>query len=370
MPTFHDFGGAEGAEVIYALRNTATLPNLILESLQEAGQTSRKAYQRRLPSNPSKDYYFMNRDTGNTQSLIVEYGFLDNAKDAAKLKNNWQAYTDAVVDAVLEYMGIGSSGKNYTVQKGDSLWSVAKKFNVSVEELKSANNLSSNLLKIGQILKIPQEEIETKPSNEYSIYTVQKGDSLYSIANRYNTTVDKLINYNNLSSTNLSIGQQLLIPVEEKTEDTTTYTVKSGDTLYKIAERYNTTVTDIMALNNLKTSILSIGQVLKIPQKSTTLPSTSNYIEYVVKRGDNLYSIANKYGTTVSEIKNLNNLSTNNLSIGQTLKIPSDGQITYVVKSGDNLYSIAAKYNTSVNAIKQKNNLTSNNLSIGQILII
>ena len=125
-----------------------------------------------------------------------------------------------------------------------------------------------------------------------------------------------------------------------------------------------------MALNNLKTSILSIGQVLKIPQKSTTLPSTSNYIEYVVKRGDNLYSIANKYGTTVSEIKNLNNLSTNNLSIGQTLKIPSDGQITYVVKSGDNLYSIAAKYNTSVNAIKQKNNLTSNNLSIGQILII
>ena len=78
----------------------------------------------------------------------------------------------------------------------------------------------------------------------------------------------------------------------------------------------------------------------------------------------------NKYGTTVSEIKNLNNLSTNNLSIGQTLKIPSDGQITYVVKSGDNLYSIAAKYNTSVNAIKQKNNLTSNNLSIGQILII
>ena len=363
-------GGAEGAEVIYALRSTATLPNLILESLQEAGQTSRKAYQRRLPSNPSKDYYFMNRDTGNTLSLIVEYGFLDNAKDAAKLKNNWQAYTDAVVDAVLEYMGIGSSDKNYTVQKGDSLWSVAKKFNVSVEELKSVNNLSSNLLKIGQILKIPQEEIETKPSNEYSIYTVQKGDSLYSIANRYNTTVDKLINYNNLSSTNLSIGQQLLIPVEDKTEDTTTYTVKSGDTLYKIAERYNTTVTDIMALNNLKTSILSIGQVLKIPQKSTTLPSTSNYIEYVVKRGDNLYSIANKYGTTVSEIKNLNNLSTNNLSIGQTLKIPSDGQTTYVVKSGDNLYSIAAKYNTSVNAIKQKNNLTSNNLSIGQILII
>lgn len=362
--------GAEGAEVIYALRNTATLPNLILDSLQEAGQTPRKAYQRRLPSDTSKDYYFMNRNTGNTQSLIVEYGFLDNAKDATKLKNNWQAYTDAVVDAVLEYLGIESSGKNYTVQKGDSLWSIAKKFNVSVEELKSVNNLSSNLLKIGQVLKIPQEEIEIEPSTEYSIYTVQRGDSLYSIANKYKTTVDKLINYNNLSSTNLSVGQQLLIPIEEKLEDATTYTVKSGDTLYKIAERYNTTVSEIMALNNLKTSILSIGQVLKIPQGSTTTPSTKDYVEYVVKSGDNLYSIANRYGTTVSAIKSLNNLTTNNLSIGQTLRIPSNGQVTYIVKSGDNLYSIASKYNTTVNSIKQKNNLTSNNLKIGQILVI
>ena len=225
-------------------------------------------------------------------------------------------------------------------------------------------------MKIGQVLKIPQEEIEIEPSTEYSIYTVQRGDSLYSIANKYNTTVDKLINYNNLSSTNLSVGQQLLIPIEEKSEDATTYTVKSGDTLYKIAERYNTTVSEIMALNNLKTSILSIGQVLKIPQGSTTTPSTKDYVEYVVKSGDNLYSIANRYGTTVSAIKSLNNLTTNNLSVGQTLRIPSNGQVTYIVKSGDNLYSIASKYNTTVNSIKQKNNLTSNNLKIGQILVI
>ena len=96
---------------------------------------------------------------------------------------------------------------------------------------------------------------------------------------------------------------------KEKLEDTTTYTVKIGDTLYKIAERYNTTVSEIMALNNLKTSILSIGQVLKIPQGSTTAPSTKDYVEYVVKSGDNLYSIANRYGTTVSAIKSLSNLT-------------------------------------------------------------
>lgn len=363
-------GGGEGAEVIYALRNNATLPNLILDSLEASGQIGRKSYQRRLPSDTSKDYYFMHRNTGDTQSLIVEYGFLDNTNDASKLKNNWQTYTDAVVDAVLEYLGISSSGETYTVKSGDSLWSIAKKFNISVEELKSANNLSSNLLKIGQILKIPKEIIEITPSEDYIIYTVKRGDSLYGIAKQYNTTVTQLINYNNLSSTNLSIDQQILIPTEKTIDTTSTYTVKSGDTLYKIASQYNTTVSNLMSLNNLKTSILSIGQVLQIPTSTPTQPSDETYLEYIVKSGDNLYNIANKYGTTVQEIKNLNNLTNNNLSIGQRLKIPSGDSITYVVKSGDNLYSIASNYNTTVNTIKQKNNLTSNNLTIGQILII
>ena len=364
-------GGGAGAEVIYALRNTSELPNLILDYLETSGQDIRKAYQRRLPSNPAKDYYFMQRDTGDTQSLTIEYGFLDNAADAAKLKNNWQTYTDAVVDAVLEYLGVTSGGESYTVKSGDSLWSIAKKFGISVEELKSANNLSGNLLSVGQTLKIPREEVEV--DGDYIVYTVKRGDSLYSIANQYDLTVNELINYNNLSSTTLSIGQQILIPTNTEEEPNTgnTYTVKSGDTLYKIADRYNTTVMDIMALNNLKTSILSVGQVLKIPSGQTNeTPNTGTTTQYVVQRGDSLYSIANKYGTTVNEIKALNNLTSNNLSIGQTLRIPSSGTINYVVKSGDNLYSIAAKYNTTVNAIKEKNGLTSNNLSIGQILVI
>ena len=194
---------------------------------------------------------------------------------------------------------------------------------------------------------------------------------MYKIANQYNLTVNELVNYNNLSSANLSIGQQLLIPVEEETDTGNTYTVQSGDTLYKIADRFNTTVTAIMSLNNLKTSILSIGQVLKIPSSTEEQqPSTGTSVDYIVKSGDSLYSIANKYGTTVTAIKSLNNLTSNNLSIGQRLKIPSTGTITYVVKSGDNLYSIANKYNTTVNSIKQKNGLTSNSLSIGQVLLI
>lgn len=309
----------------------------------------------------------MQRDTGNVQSLTVEYGFLDNANDAAKLKNNWRKYADAVVDAVAEYIGIAESGNNYTVQSGDSLWSIAKKYNVTVEELKSANNLTSNLLRVGQVLKIPSEE--PIPSGDYIVYTVKAGDTLYSIARQYGYTVNELVNYNDLASTSLKLNQQLLIPKKEEPVDEATYIVKSGDTLYSIARKYNTTIDELMKLNNLTTSVLSLNQVLKLPTKEENL--TNNYIEYVVKRGDSLYIIAGKYNTTVNAIKELNNLTSNLLSIGQILKIPSSGEtITYTVKSGDNLYSIASRYNTSVDEIKRKNNLSSNLLSIGQILVI
>lgn len=359
-------GGGEGAEVIYALRNTSALPNLILDNLEDIGQIIRKAYQRRLPSNPSKDYYFMQRDTGNVQSLTVEYGFLDNVSDANKLKNNWQQYADAVVDAVLEYIGKTPSGNTYTVKSGDSLWNIAKKFGVSVEELKAANNLSSNLLNVGRVLKIPKEEVTQM--GDYIVYTVKKGDSLYSIGKEFDVSVDELIDYNNLSTSSLKINQQLLIPKKKETESGSTYTVKSGDTLYSIARNFNATVNELMMLNNLTTSVLSLGQILRVPSSTG---SNDNYVEYVVKSGDSLYLIAERYNTTINELKTLNNLSSNLLSIGQVLRIPrSTGSTTYTVKSGDNLYSIANRYNTTVDEIKRKNNLNSNLLNVGQILII
>ena len=357
-------GGGEGAEVIYALRNKDTLSNLVLQELAKEGQKIRKAYQRRLPSDTSKDYYFMQRNTGITEPITVEYGFLDTTADAEKLKKNYQKYAEAVVRAVLNYIGYTEGTENtYTVKKGDSLYSVAKKYNISVEELKAANNLTSNLLSIGQILVIP--EIEKQPE-DYSIYTVQKGDTLYGIANKYNTTVDDIIIYNNLSSTNLTVGQKLLIPnVYTESDQYDTYIVQKGDSLYKIANEFNTTVTELMKINNLSSNLLTIGQKLLIPKKQI-----SNEFEYVVKVGDSLYSIANKYNTTVDEIKKINNLTSNLLTIGQILKLPKIENNTYIVKSGDNLYSIANKYNTTVDEIKKKNNLTSNLLTIGQVLII
>ena len=121
----------------------------------------------------------MQRNTGITEPITVEYGFLDTKADADKLKNNYIDYAEAVVRAVLNYIGYTEGSNNtYTVKKGDSLYSIAKKYNISVEELKAANNLSSNLLTIGQVLVIP--EVEKQPE-DYTIYTVIKGDTLWII---------------------------------------------------------------------------------------------------------------------------------------------------------------------------------------------
>ena len=96
---------------------------------------------------------------------------------------------------------------NYIVQKGDNLYNIANKYDVSINDIKTLNNLNSNTLTIGQIIKIPG-------SSDFNTYTVEKGDSLWKIANKYGTTVTKLMTINNLESTNLSIGQNLLIPTK------------------------------------------------------------------------------------------------------------------------------------------------------------
>ncbi len=305
-------GGGDGAEVIYALRNSNKLANLVLKNLEAEGQNIRDAYQRRLPSDTSKDYYFIHRNTGKTQPIIVEYGFLDSSlDDVEQLKNDYEKYAEAVVKALAEYTGTKYepiSGDFYIVEKGDSLWSISKKFGVTVDQLKELNNLTSNLLSVGQLLKIPTKEI----SDDY--YVVKSGDTLYSIARKYNTTVDEIKKLNNLISNALTINQQLKIPSNEQTKDEIIYTVQKGDNLYSISKKYGLTQQELMDYNNLTSNLLSIGQQLKIP-------TTNNQIKYIVKSGDTLYSIAKKYNTTVNEIKTKNNLTSNTLSLGQVLTI-------------------------------------------------
>ncbi len=194
----------------------------------------------------------------------MEYGFADSTgDDVSQLKNNWEGLAEAVVKSLAEYIGVPytpvSTENTYIVKNGDTLWSIARNNGLTVDELKRMNNLTSNTLSIGQVLKVSGS---TTPSESEEYYVVKSGDSLYKIANQFGTTVDELKRMNNLTSNLLSIGQRLRIPNMESYQ---TYTVKSGDTLYSIARNFNTTVTAIQNLNNLATSALSIGQKLLIP---------------------------------------------------------------------------------------------------------
>ena len=312
-------GGKNGAEIMYPLRNNSKLASLIASNLEDAGQTVLKYYQLRNNNDTSKDDDYLIRNTANNLTIVIDYGYIDNTSDANFLKNNYEKLAEAVVKSIANYAGVSYSPANmegyYIVKKGDSLWSIASKNNTTLDNIKKLNNLSSNNLSVGQVLKLSYDA-KKEDIKESNIYTVKKGDSLWLIANKYGTTVDELKSANNLKSNTLSIGQTLIIPEKKENTNKISYVVKKGDSLWLIANKYDTTVEKIKSSNNLKSNTLSIGQVLVIP-------SSSEFITYTVKKGDSLWLIANKYNTTVDNIKKLNNLSSNNLQINQKLILPA-----------------------------------------------
>lgn len=164
-----------------------------------------------------------------------------------------------------------------------------------------------------------------EPDNEV-VYIVKRGDTLSKIAAKYGTTYQKLAEYNGIKNPRLiRVGQKIRIPnveekVEEKKEDII-YTVKRGDTLSKIATKYNTTYQKLAEYNNIKNpSLISVGQQIKIPNTEVKKED----IIYTVVKGDSLSKIARKYGTTYKEIAKLNGISFPYIiRVGQKIKIPA-----------------------------------------------
>jgi len=97
-------GGGEGAETIRSIKSDGNLAKLILEALAKSGQRKRRVYFRTLTNNPTQDFFFMHRNTGNIETVIVEYGFADNDNDIRRLQENWQIYAEAAVFGICQYV--------------------------------------------------------------------------------------------------------------------------------------------------------------------------------------------------------------------------------------------------------------------------
>ncbi|MGM0258936.1 hypothetical protein IGK73_000772 [Enterococcus sp. AZ102] len=254
----------------------------------------------------------------------------------------------------------------------------------------------------------------TPPTSENtSTYTVVSGDYLGKIAARFGISVAQLKSWNNLNTDLILVGQNLIVkapstpapvtptPLTPSTsENTSTYTVISGDYLSKIANQFGVSVTQIKAWNKLSSDLILVGQKLTVKAPSTsstpttptpsTPPTSENTSTYTVVSGDYLGKIAARFGISVAQLKSWNNLNTDLILVGQklTVKAPSTSSPstpvqnqtaspapstpvstkTYKVVSGDNLWTIASRNQTSVQALKQLNQLTSDTIFIGQIL--
>ena len=246
-------GEENGVEIVYSLKKNNTIPNKIENAFNDRDIFVNKVYQRRDENDTSKDYDNLLKNT-NTETIVINYGYINNNDDINNVLNNYERYAESVIKAIADYYGVNYTktfDNEYIVKKGDSLWAIATKYGITVNELKQYNNLKTNLISVGQVLKIP--EVSTENS-----YIVQKGDSLWSISKKFNTTVNNLKTLNNLTSNLISINQKLLIP------GSSTYIVQKGDSLWSISKKFNTTVDSIKNKNNLKSNLININQVLLI----------------------------------------------------------------------------------------------------------
>lgn len=274
----------------------------------------------------------------------------------------------------------------YTIKSGDTLYFLAIRYNTTVEAIMAINpGINPNNLQIGQKICIPESTPGSTrcPQGSFS-YTIKSGDTLYFLAIRYNTTVEAIMAINpGINPNNLQIGQVICIPDSSPAptrcpRGSFAYTIKSGDTLYLLAIRYNTTVEAIMAINpGIDPNNLQVGEVICIPE--TTPPPTRcprGSFPYTIKAGDTLYMLAIEYDTTVQAIINLNpGINPNNLQVGEVICIPEDDKPScdtyYVVKAGDTLYSIARKYDVTVAELMAANpGVDPDNLQVGAILCI
>ncbi len=233
----------------------------------------------------------------------------------------------------------------HTVREGDSLYVIARKYGSSVSAIRQANGLHGSLIRPGQSLVVPRFGTSTRLARQQPLrtgddgsYVVQRNDTLWDIARGFSVSVDSLCAANGLSRNQIiRPGQQLTIPdgasrsasarpAADHNPIASTYTVRSGDTLYDIARTHGVTATALRRANGLSTSRIYPGKVLRIPapfDKPAPVRTASAPNTYRVRKGDTLYDIALRFGVSTSALRRANGLSTSRIYPGDVLRIPT-----------------------------------------------
>lgn len=291
--------------------------------------------------------------------------------------------------------------KYHKVRRGETLGSIARRYGISVSQLKRWNGLRSNTAKVGTTLKVSNPAKQSKSttttttttSNEkQKYYTVKRGDSLSSIAERFGVTVAQLREWNGIEADDINAGVRIAVDasasrrVSKPEVKTSTYTVKKGDGLGAIAERHGMTLQEIRELNGLKDNNIQVGQKLKVTGKASEERSEKPEAKsstYTVKKGDSLGAIAERFGVTVDQLRDWNGIKGNNIQAGQKLTIGGKSKSSskagssksakaksHKVRSGESLGVIAEKYGTTAAAIRRANGIKGDNIRVGQTLKI
>ena len=236
---------------------------------------------------------------------------------------------------------------------------------------KFSNIVKKNLISAGQNVRGVYTRINDKNQDYYYIIRNNRPNEAviieYGFADSPGDDINQLLyNWDGLAESVVKSiaeykGYNYALPSQD------VYTVKSGDSLYKIALNYDTTVDILKELNNLDGNTIYPGQILKIPSKEKEVVNT---VRYKVKYGDSLYTLSKRFNTTIDTLKELNDLTDNNIYVNQYLLIPTIDLTEYTVKSGDSLYKIAMNYGTTVDLLMLYNGLETTIIRTGQQLLV
>ena len=278
-------------------------------------------------------------------------------------------------------------GTLYTIRAGDTLFALAQRFGTTAGAIIAANpGIDPNFLQIGQVICIPGAITPPVPCPGGTLYTIRAGDTLFALAQRFGTTVNAIIAANpGIDPNFLQIGQVICIPgaitPPVPCPGGTLYTIRAGDTLFALAQRFGTTVQAIIAANpGIDPLRLQIGQVICIPRVAPPPVPCPGGTLYTIRAGDTIFALAQRFGTTVQAIIAANpGIDPLRLQIGQVIciprvappPVPCPGGTLYTIRAGDTIFALAQRFGTTVQAIIAANpGIDPLRLRIGQVICI